>query len=138
VSRVFAEHGPGTYDDCAPADKDEEGNTGASEDDTVLRPMSYFTDVLDTETTIVMGIVGVPPGYSGDITYADSDDATFQDNYGIGPGCAASSVTAIPPVRLRAFVESFGSNGSLHSICDDDYTAALSALADNIVARFEE
>ncbi|MCA9700861.1 MAG: VWA domain-containing protein, partial [Myxococcales bacterium] len=62
-------------------------------------------------------------------------DQAFLADYGIDPGCVgANGEQAVPPVRLREFAESFqtGEERNMFSICQDDYSAALTAIADRI------
>jgi len=46
----------------------------------------------------------------------------------VQPVCAASFGSATPAVRLKAFVDAFGANGAIQSICDNDFTPALAAV----------
>ena len=110
------------------------------------------------QEVIVALIAGV--GSDGQPTYADSPDPVFNKDFGIGAGCAApvpgsvactsdadcagigiqvcgpggycfEEQTAIPPVRLAAFTDAFTENNKF-SICSDDYSPALQAIADAI------
>jgi hypothetical protein len=51
---------------------------------------------------------------------------------------AADSSTAYPAVRLNQFAGSFGAAGQAMSICLDDFTPVLSALAAQLAARIPE
>jgi len=88
---------------------------------------------------IVAGIVGVPDGYSdpSDIEYEDASDPTFQIDFGIGPGCTSTAGTAVPPVRIRDFARAFEVDGqpNLFSVCNDDFGAALSGVAERIAGH---
>ncbi|RMG93742.1 MAG: VWA domain-containing protein [Deltaproteobacteria bacterium] len=142
--------GPGTYENCDPADKDESGQITSDPDEAVLLPVSRYVDMLQNiedekktmapdQEVIVAGIVGVPSGYSGpeDIVYQDAVDPTFQAKYGIGPGCSSPAAEAVPPVRLREFARAFEVDGepNLYSICDDDYGPALEGFADKLISQ---
>src|SRR5690606_31127467 len=93
------------------------------------------------QEVLVSLIAGVPAGYDtndADIVYQDSDDPGFQEEFGIGAGCTlpnpldpSKPQTAVPPVRAREFAEAFqtGDERNLFSICQDDYSEALRAIA---------
>jgi hypothetical protein len=138
--------GPGTYDGCEPQDYAENGDP-ASAADAVLHPLSRYVDLLqgfelDKQTrnpgqqVLVAIIAGVPDSYQqgGEIVYQDARDPYFQDAYGIGPGCSSVAGEAVPPVRLREFAEAFavGGDRNLYSVCESDYTPAISAIAEVI------
>jgi len=126
--------------DCSSANLGVTGDD-VSESDAVMRPVSRYVDLVQayedakqlispTQEVLVALIAGV--GDDGSVTYQDSLDQTFQDNFGIGPGCdAASAGTGVPPVRLREFAEAFqvGDETNMFSICATDYSAALGAIA---------
>lgn len=46
----------------------------------------------------------------------------------VSPVCSASGGTAAPALRLQEFVQAFGPNGTLDSICSDDFSGALSRI----------
>ncbi|HWB75310.1 MAG TPA: VWA domain-containing protein [Nannocystaceae bacterium] len=148
---VSCSGGPGTYDECHAENKDVDGNEGVDDGAAVMMPTSryveYLQQVEDTKQTItpdqqviVAAIAGVPQGYdsgSAEITYADANDPTWQETFGIAPGCIdnASGAQAVPPVREREVVEAFETQDvarSLYSICEDDYGGALAAIADRV------
>jgi hypothetical protein len=147
--------GPGTYDACQSINYDTNGVETSDSDKAVLHPLSRYNDLLQgfenskkmlnpDQEVIVAVLGGVPDGYSSgmqDITYADSADPVFQGDFGIGPGCADLSdpdnpQTALPPVRMKEWAENFGDR-NLYSICDDDYTPALQAIADRIASQIK-
>jgi hypothetical protein len=147
---VVCTGGPGTYNDCKSINYDVNGVETNDSAAAVLHPLSRYNDLLQgfenskkmlnpDQEVIVAVLSGVPDGYSSgmaDITYADSADPVFQNDFGIGPGCAdlANNQTAVPPVRMREWAENFGDR-NLYSICDDDYTPALKAIADRIASQ---
>ena len=45
---------------------------------------------------------------------------------------AADASNADPAVRIGAFVDAFGGNGTAPSICNDSYAPALQAIASRI------
>ncbi len=143
--------GPGQYEGCRSADKDQDGNLTDDPDAAVLHPVSRYVDFLDgiraakhsanADAEVIVGVItGVPDGYQDgvDIVYADSPDAKFMKDFGIGPGCTGDGgeQTALPPVRLKEFAESFGDR-NLFSVCSDDYTPALEELANTLIENFQ-
>jgi hypothetical protein len=150
--------GSGTYDSCSPQDKDVNGNDTTDSSKAVLHPLQRYVDLvqgfenekkmLNPDQEVIVAVIGgVPDGYwqdQGDIVYADSADQQFMDDFGIGPGCSSVYVhphtmeninqTAVPPVRMREWAESFGDR-NLYSICTDDYTPALTEIANRIASQ---
>jgi hypothetical protein len=49
-------------------------------------------------------------------------------------GPAASPWSATAAIRVKKFVESFGNNGSLHSICADDFSPAMKQIGEKLAA----
>ena len=143
--------GSGVYDACESIDLDADGNEVANaEDDAVLHPVARYVDfVQDLESTkqlvtpdqqvLVSVIGGVDPGLGNvTVTYQDAlDDPQFQNDFGIGPGCTSPNGAAIPPVRMREFAEAFSVelDRNMFSICDDDFSPALRAVAESIAAQ---
>ncbi|HRI09496.1 MAG TPA: VWA domain-containing protein [Nannocystaceae bacterium] len=139
--------GDPSYSDCFAQNYDEQGNPGASDEDAVLHPVHRYVDYVqgieaakqkvdNGQEVLVALIGGVPPGYEkgGDIAYSGVADQAFLDDFGIAPGCVLGDGKALPPVRLREFAESFevGDERNMFSICQDDYSAALGAIAAKI------
>jgi hypothetical protein len=144
--------GAGTYDDCHSIDLDVEGNEVAAadaDDLAVLRPMSRYIDILQEfeenkqhitpfQEVLVSLIGGV--GADGSATYQDAaDDPVFQQDFGIGAGCASSYGRAVPPVRLRELAEAFavGDDRNMFSVCESDYSAALASIAESIADQIK-
>ena len=140
--------GPGTYAECHSQNYDITGAVTTDPAKMALQPVSKYIDFVksieaekqlidESQKVLVSLIAGVPTGYENfeaDIPYEDSADATLQGNFGIGPGCVLDAGTAVPPVREREFAEAFidPSQRNLYSICQEDYSAALKAIADQI------
>ena len=147
--------GPGTYSECHSENYDNKAQAGASDADAVLYPVSRYINFVKTiedqkkmidenQKILISLIAGVPTGYESfmsEIPYEDSPDAEYQKNFGIGPGCllgdpSMPEATAVPPVREREFAEAFlddpESERNLYSICQNDYSGALQAIADKI------
>ena len=128
--------GSETYEECHAADLNIDGNPVAGDPatDAVLRPLSGYIDELSSEAVYMVAINGVAD--DGSIVYADTaTDPDFQNSFGIGPGCSSSDSGAVPPVRIRQLVETVSGPGNLHSVCDEDYSPALAALASGILDR---
>jgi hypothetical protein len=53
----------------------------------------------------------------------------------IGPSCTSTSVIADPAVRINDWATRFGANGTVLSVCDDNFGPALDALATKIVQQ---
>jgi hypothetical protein len=134
---------PSNYDSCDPVNKDVNGNSGVLDADAVLHPMSRYYDFIDTlehqkqefnaDQEIIVALIGGVDA-QGDVVYADvgDTDPEFQNDFGIGPGCTApGGATAVPPVRLRDFVNRYTMD-NMFSICNDDYSVALDAIASRI------
>jgi hypothetical protein len=133
--------------DCHAENYDVKGQPGASDADAVLHPVSRYINQLQQIEDTKRGIVndaevlvavigGVPVGYEdgGEVTYSSVASQTFLDDFGIAPGCTLGEGTAVPPVRMREFAEAFqvGEDRNMFSICQDDYSKALEAIADKI------
>jgi hypothetical protein len=139
---------PSGYDSCDPVNKDVDGNSDVSDADAVLHPMSRYIGRLqgleqqkqdfNVDQEVIVALIG-GVGSAGDVFYADvtNTDPAFQDGYGIGPGCTATNpldanpLMAVPPVRERVLTETFTADG-MYSICEDDFSPALEAIATRI------
>jgi len=143
-----------TYPRCWATNKDIDGNVDATDDKAVLTPISKYVNFVQnietkkrdfdtTQEVLVALIAGVPPNYDQgqEIVYADDANETEQNLFGIGKGCSLPNMmdptkpqTAIPPVREREFAEAFevGEDRNLFSICQNDYSKALEAIANKI------
>jgi hypothetical protein len=139
------------YESCRAANLDIEGNEVESnaEERAVLHPVRRYVDRLrDLETdkqtitpdqeVLVSIIAGV--GSDGRVVYEDAlDDPAFQQDFGIGPGCEGADGPAVPPVRLLELAEVFqvGDQQNVFSACDDDYSPALTAIAEAIAEQIK-
>jgi len=142
-----------TYDECHAENKDVNGNNlgpaTQADGSAVLHSLPRYINLVQdyenqkrvfdaSQEVLLAGIVGVPNGYPGvPIEYKDHSDPNEQINFGIGPGCLSSNGDAVPPVREREFIENFrvGSTPNLFSICDQDYSGALAAIAEKIAEQ---
>lgn len=149
--------GPGTYDDCYSVDRDMSGNLTDDPEQAVLHPVSRYIDFVDAleqskksllgnDKEVIVTVISGVPGNGGEVVYADSPDADFMADFGIGPGCtsddegaAGTLQTAVPPVRMREFAEAFQNEDrpNMFSVCSDDYSPALEEVADAIRTQFE-
>ncbi|MFZ6179586.1 vWA domain-containing protein [Nannocystis pusilla] len=142
------------YDSCRSANYDIDGNVDVPDDEAVLQPLSKYVNFVQNlemqkqafdlnQEVLVALIAGVPPGYDkmqagSDIIYEDEPDPAENELFGIGKGCTftldGATQTAMPPVREREFAEAFqvGGDRNLFSICQDDYSDALQAIANKI------
>jgi hypothetical protein len=140
---------PSNYDTCDPDNKDVDGNSGVDDSEAVLHPMSRYYGLLDglelqkqtysASQEVIVGLIGGVDS-QGATHYASvaNTDPEYENNFGIGPGCTApphpgqtDPVTAVPPVRIKALVNRY-SEGNMYSVCDDDYSPALEAIANRI------
>jgi hypothetical protein len=143
---------------CHAIDFAPDGQPAADAADAMLVPVRDYVDFLQAieddkrardgkQEVIVAMLAGVPPGYEhGDvpISYRDDVDPAFVDTYGVSPGCTFEEdgvllTRAVPPVREREFAEAFELRAdpdvpepNLYSLCQSDYSDALSAIADRI------
>jgi hypothetical protein len=140
---------PSAYDTCDPVNKDVSGNVTDIPFEAVLYPVDTYIEELqaiedekqmyDPYLEVIVALIG-GVNSEGQPFYADVTDADpqFQDDFGIGPGCTAPNpldpnvpITAVPPVRARVVTEEFG-DGNMFSICEQDYSPALEAIAERI------
>lgn len=141
--------GTSPYDDCEPVDLDVEGlpvPRADADDEAVLRPVSRYIDYLrdledakqriSPDQEVLVSVIG-GVNTDGSVTYQDTDDISFQQDFGIGPGCASAQGSAVPPVRLRALADAFavGDEPNMYSVCQSDYAPALSAIGEAIAAQ---
>ena len=143
-----------TWDRCYASNHGLDGAADVADTAAVLQPLSKYTNFVqgledqkreiqaDQEVLVAL-IAGVPVGYdknTAEIIYEDTDDVAYQTDFGIGPGCVLAGMNgdpdsrAVPPVREREFAEAFqvGDQRNLFSICQNDYSGALQAIAAKI------
>ncbi|PRQ07310.1 hypothetical protein [Enhygromyxa salina] len=132
---------PSSYASCDPADFDVNAESAASDADAVLHPVGRYDalldgleaqlQALDPTAAVQLSVIGGAAG-DGTLVYAASPDSNFQNSFGIGPGCSAGDMEALPPVRMREVVEHSG--GQLQSICADSYAGTLGKLVEPFTA----
>ncbi|TPV96437.1 MAG: VWA domain-containing protein [Myxococcales bacterium FL481] len=144
------------FEACHSVDLDIHGNPvdpDAAEDQAVLHPVSRYVDVLrdierrkqhrdPNQRVIVSVLSGVPRGYATleeELYYVEAQSEDQAEQFAVEPGCVGDQQQAYPPVRLREFAESFPpvreDRSNLYSICADDYSGALDAVADEIIEQ---
>lgn len=130
------------WGNCAAQNKDTAGNQTTG-DAAVLHPLQRYSDVLAdvvsaksaylpdsaVQFAVLGGIpVDAPPVYPkvGDVV-----------QFGVGPGCEANSVSAVPTARMLAlaFEPPSGVVGHLDSVCAADYAAALQPITDVLTTQ---
>jgi hypothetical protein len=81
---------------------------------------------------LVSGIFGWPAGNAMGATYR-----YVRTNQGIdvAPICQSGNGEAAAGLRLKQFVESFGTSGSFFSICQDDFRPALKTIGEKLAAK---
>ncbi len=65
-----------------------------------------------------------------------NDIAGMRTELEVGPACSnAQNGVAAPAVRLKAFIDAFGDNGSWHDICASDFSPAMAAIGKQLAER---
>jgi hypothetical protein len=137
---------PGLFD---PANTDlGPFNVRCVADSDLLVPVQEYYDFLVndlrqgiSENVVVSAVVGLPDdttawrvGDSIEGLAALQVEDTQNPNQFV-PSCSSNLGVAYPPVRIAEFVYLFGHGGSLHSICENDWSPALTAVARQIQNR---
>ncbi len=109
-----------------------------------LLPVEAFSDFLFSlkpnfpQRIIVSAITGQPNNEMG-ARYAFSK--TQIDNgpelLDVEPICNSTGGAAAPALRIKKFVDTFGMNGTMDSICSNDFRPALKRIGDLIAARLD-
>jgi hypothetical protein len=89
---------------------------------------------------IVSGIVGWPnskeaaanANYKVGIVAKDNPPRMELDNV---PICESANGRATAGVRLKSFIDAFGDNGSIYSICQDNFNDAVTAIGDTLAKK---
>jgi hypothetical protein len=122
---------PGTYATCLPRN-----DSPFFEDPTRYGDFLRSLKPGHPELVLVGAIVGLDSPFGiGDDDDDDNPVTTNPNQLHLLPSCgtdAAASTTgdgAVPPVRFKALLDSFGTSGIRTSICDDDLTPALQEIA---------
>ena len=110
-----------------------------------LIPIPQFTRfLLDLkpnfpQRVIVSAITGLPDKETGTpYQFRKSTRGGTGELLDIEPVCTGGPMeTAAPSLRVSEFVKSFGANGTLDSICKDDFSPALKRIGELIAARLD-
>jgi hypothetical protein len=115
--------------------------TAAPDGSGQLVPVQTFVDemkLLRTQSVSISVIAGWP---------ADVENATYGIGYGVDgrsptmltsiPICRSANGSAAVGLRLKQFVDAFGSAGKLISICQDDFSAAMAQVGELINTTVE-
>jgi hypothetical protein len=145
---VTCEGGPGVFDDCVASDHDLAGAVTDNSALAALRPVSRYDDALaalaaDKQAAgsaagvqlVIIG--GVPIGWpQNPLVFEDVADPDYMSKFGIGPGCTADDVTAVPPARLREVAAQHAPFVQpMFSICQPNFAGPLSVIASAIAAN---
>jgi hypothetical protein len=129
---------PGTYATCLPRN-----DSPFFEDPTKYGDFLRSLKPGHPELVLVGGIVGLDSPFGiGDNDDDDNPVTTNPNELHLLPSCgtdAAASESgdgAVPPVRFKALLDSFGLNGIRASICENDLTPALQQIAAAIASKF--
>ncbi len=86
------------------------------------------------EQVVVSGIFGWPEAPATARYGIGRRELAGQALLGMLPVCQSPNGVADPGVRLKAFVDAFGPNGSVHSICAEDLNPALRNIGERVKA----
>ncbi|MEX1367576.1 MAG: vWA domain-containing protein [Nannocystaceae bacterium] len=144
---VQCEQSPDGTQECWAVDKAADGSEATNEAEAVLHPLDRYTELLtqleadkqkiNPEQELLVAVLsGVPTTYDGGrIPYTQGVDEQFRLDHGIGAGCESANGKAAPPVRLAELADAFRTEETdvnLYSVCKEDYSDAMSSIADAI------
>ena len=90
----------------------------------------------DPDDVMVAAVTGPPTPYSVEVVRQQGGGGgTSTLLPQIVPSCRSANGTADPAVRINQFVEAFGANGSMHSICADDFTPVMKRIGEEVARR---
>jgi hypothetical protein len=134
----------GAIERCEPGDLDELGDRTFEPSEATLRPVAKLAGTIESlhgwhqalqagsEHRLLL-LAGVPPDWAtgSPLPLSVDTDVERQAEYGIGSGCNANGVVALPPLRaLQAFeaiTQGTSSGGTVASVCAQDYGGLLEA-----------
>lgn len=89
------------------------------------------------ERIVVSAITGMPnPGEVGSYSFSRTTRPGSTMELDVAPVCSSGADgTAAPSLRIAEFVNSFGANGLMQSICTSDFAPAFQRLGDLVSAR---
>jgi hypothetical protein len=89
------------------------------------------------DDVLVAAITGPSTPYSVQLRQVRNRSGGFiQDEPRIVPSCRSANGSASPSVRIKEFIDAFGTNGTIESICDSDFSPAMARIGDKIAGRF--
>jgi hypothetical protein len=95
--------------------------------------VSFFKSLkANPDDVIVAAITGPTTPYSVELR-TNRDRAEAEPR--IVPSCTSSNGSAAPAVRIQQFIDGFGLNGTVESICDGDFSPAMARIGDKIAGR---
>ena len=124
---------PGNYSNCKPA-------TGGYLQDTSFY-YNFLTSIKDPAQIVVAVIGGVDgsgkePDPTGFNISTGPISSPFMQSLALVPQCMNNNITPAsigrPGLRLADFVNQFGSRGSYYSVCDSDFTPALTDIGNKL------
>ena len=71
----------------------------------------------------------------GGAAAGDGLEHRHQNEPRIVPSCQSSNGLAAPSVRIKDFIDAFGANGTLESICEGDFSPAMARIGNLIAGR---
>ena len=89
----------------------------------------------DPNDVMVAAVAGPPTPYSVQLVRQPGRRGVDELQAQVTPSCQSANGTADPAVRIRDFVDAFGANGSLHSICADDFTPVMKGIGEEVARR---
>jgi hypothetical protein len=89
----------------------------------------------DPNGVIVAAITGPATPYSVELTAVDKGSGVSEEEPRIVASCQSSNGLAAPAVRIKDFIDAFGVNGTQESICDADFSPAMTRIGNLIAGR---
>jgi hypothetical protein len=89
----------------------------------------------DPNDIMVAAVTGPPTPYAVELVRQPGGRGAAATQPQVVPSCRSANGTADPAVRINQFVEAFGANGSMHSICADDFTPVMKRIGEEVARR---
>jgi hypothetical protein len=89
----------------------------------------------DPNDVMVAAVTGPATPYSISIEPQPGRRGTSQNQPKIVPSCMSANGSADPALRIREFVDAFEANGTLLSICADDFTPVMARIGEEVARR---
>lgn len=126
------------YDSCTTNDQPRKGEMGLA--DGGLIPVQQIVDSVRAlkqrpdEQIIVAAVTGLPPA-GQNAMYKFAKDPVQNNDVDYSKICTGLGVGATGSIRVKKFIDSFGPNGSIHTICTQDFTPALKVIAEKLASK---